>query len=103
MTQTRAQAALEELERARGVVQVEVLTSVDLGGAPRSTPEARPKGVEDDLPLASKGSYKGLRGPFHRARYPMGDREAEPAYEPLINHTSGFVYQRHSPSRVVKC
>ncbi|CAM6090266.1 unnamed protein product [Calypogeia fissa] len=75
MTQTRAQAALRELERARGVVQVEVLTSIELGGASRPTPEASSEG--DDSSTASVSSNEGLRGPVPRARYPMGDREAE--------------------------
>ncbi|CAM6104302.1 unnamed protein product [Calypogeia fissa] len=80
MTQTRAQAALGELERACGAVQVEVLTSIELGGASRPTQEASSEG--DDSSSTTVSSNEGLRGPVPRARDPLMDREAEPIYEP---------------------
>ncbi|CAM6082133.1 unnamed protein product [Calypogeia fissa] len=79
MTQTRAQAALGELERAHGAVQVEVLTSIELGGTSRPTQETSSEG--SDSSTASVSSNEGVR-PAPRVRYPMGDREGEPVYEP---------------------
>ncbi|CAM6097964.1 unnamed protein product [Calypogeia fissa] len=76
----RAQVALGELERARGAVQVEVLTSIELGGASRPTPETSSEG--SDSSTASVSSNEGLRRPVPRARHPSMDREGEPLYEP---------------------
>ncbi|CAM6094125.1 unnamed protein product [Calypogeia fissa] len=100
MTQTRAQAALEELERAHGIVQVEVLEPEDLGVVPRFgfEEEGDPQqpivanqrqeeggGVRDPPIGVDQFHVEGERdwgeGFFQEERDPMGGRRADPGQD----------------------